>query len=109
MTTKEFLQGQRILESGQKIDTLYLIMRGVVSAAYPEGSYSLHSGDVVGLCEIDTNEAYMDYKAESKLSVIAYPLKDGRLLDLFDSHNDAVKYFISSFIEFCPYIFEIFF
>ena len=54
MTTKEFLQGQRILESGQKIDTLYLIMRGVVSAAYPEGSYSLHSGDVVGLCEIDT-------------------------------------------------------
>lgn len=96
MTTKEFLQGQRILESGQKIDTLYLIMRGVVSAAYPEGSYSLHSGDVVGLCEIDTNEAYMDYKAESKLSVIAYPLKDGRLLDLFDSHNNAVKYFISS-------------
>lgn len=96
MATKEFPEGQTIFKSGQKMDALYLIMRGAASAAYPEGSFSLHNGDVAGLCEMDTGEAYMDYRAESKLSVIAYPLGEGGLPELLDGHSDAVRYFISS-------------
>lgn len=96
MTTKEVLQGEAIFESGQKIDDMYLIIKGTVSASHPGGRHILHSGDVAGVCEIDCGEAYMDYKVEEKVSAIVYPFQNGMLSQLFESSRDVIRYFQSS-------------
>lgn len=96
MTTKEIPQGKTIFESGQKLDALYLIMRGAVSASHPGGKYMLRSGDVIGLCEIDCDEAYMEYRAEEKTSMIVYPFVNGTLSQLFEMNSDTMRYFQSS-------------
>lgn len=96
MTTKEVLQGEAIFESGQKIDGLYLIIKGTVSVNHPGGRHILHSGDVAGICEIDCGEAYMDYRVEEKVSAIVYPFQNGTLSQLFESSRDVIRYFQSS-------------
>lgn len=96
MTTKEIPQGQVLFESGQKLDALYLIARGTVSALHPGGRHILHSGDVIGLCELDGDEAYMEYRVEEKVSAIVYPYKNGMLSQLFEMNSDTMRYFRSS-------------
>ncbi len=99
MVMKEIAQGKVLYECGQKIDTLYMIMRGTVSANYPGGRHLLRNGDVVGLCEASFEGAYMKYCAEEKVTALAYPYKSGELAKLFQSSNDAVRYFQSSFFR----------
>lgn len=96
MTTKEISQGQILFENGQKLDALYLIMKGAVSVSHPGGKHMLRSGDVIGLCEIDCDEAYMEYKAEEKTSMIVYPFVNGTLSQLFEINSDTMRYFRSS-------------
>lgn len=96
---KEIQQGEIIYSAGQKIDTMYMIVRGTVKASYSGGEYFLRSGDVVGLCEAGYTEAYMEYCAQEKLSVLAYPFNSTQLKELFESSSEAVKYFLSSFFR----------
>lgn len=96
MVTKEILQGEAIFERGQKIDALYLIIKGTVSVSHPGGRLTLHSGDVAGVGEIDCNEAYMEYRAEEKTATIAYPFQKERLSQIFEGSRDSVRYFQSS-------------
>lgn len=95
-TTKEFPQGEVLFENGQKLDALYLIMKGAVSVTHPGGKHMLRSGDVIGLCEIDADEAYMEYKAEENTSVIVYPFLNGTLAQLFEMNSDTIRFFRSS-------------
>lgn len=96
MTVRELEEGTVLYESGQKINELYLIMKGPVRAAYPGGSYMLHTGDVAGLCEAAYEEAYMDYQAADKISVLTYPYKPGFMGALLENSGDSIKYFLSS-------------
>lgn len=96
MVTKEFLQGESLLERGQKIDALYLIIKGTVSASHPGGRLTLHSGDVVGAGEVNCDEAYMEYRALEKVTTIAFPFQKERLPQVFEGGRDSVRYFQSS-------------
>lgn len=96
MEIKEVTQGQIIVESGQKIDALYLVTKGTVSASYKGGKYLLNSGDVIGLCEYRRGEAIMEYKAEEAASIIAYPLDGIKLPESVINNAEALKYFIIS-------------
>lgn len=96
MVTKEILQGEAIFESGQKIDALYLIIKGSVSVSHPGGRHVLHSGDVAGVGEIDCDEAYMEYRAEEKTATIAYPFHKEKFYQIFEESRDSVRYFQSS-------------
>lgn len=96
MTVKEIGEKEALCRNGQKLQTLQLIMKGAVQAEYPGGSYLLRTGDVAGLCEAAYEEAYMNYTAVDKTSVIAYPYEAGGLPKIFESSPDAIKYFISS-------------
>jgi len=96
---KEIQQGEVIYTAGQKINAMHMIMRGTVSVTYPGGRYLLRSGDVIGLCESGYTEAYMEYCAQEKLSVLSYPFGSMQLKELFEASNDAVKYFLSSFFR----------
>ena len=99
MAMRELVQGETIYEAGQKIDALYMVMRGTASASYSGGKNILRSGDVIGLCEVNDDSAYMEYKAEEKLTVLVYPYKAGKLSTIFEASNDSVKYFKSSFFR----------
>lgn len=96
MTTKEISQGQVLFESGQKLDALYLIVKGSVSVFHAGGKHMLRSGDVIGICELDCKEAYMEYRAEEKTTVIVYPFIKGTLAQLFEINSDTMRYFQSS-------------
>ncbi len=98
MTTKEIAQGQMIYERGEKIEALYLIVRGTVSAAYPGGRFLLRRGDVIGVCEINTGVSFADYKAQEAVSSVAYPVKDA-IRHLFENSIEAVHYFWSSAVR----------
>ena len=75
MAIREFAQGEIIYEAGQKLDALYMIMRGTASAFYAGGRHMLKTGDVIGLCEVNDGSAHMQYRAEEKLSVHVYPYR----------------------------------
>lgn len=95
-TAKEIQQGQILFESGQKIDALYLIVKGTVSVVYPGGCYMLHNGDVVGLCAAGCDVAYGEYRAEENLTVISYPFEPGKVKEMVDGNSDAIRFFVSS-------------
>lgn len=99
MAMREFTQGETIYEAGQKIDALYMIMRGTASASYPGGRHILKTGDIIGLCEVNGASAFMNYKAEEKLSVHVYPYQNGDLSALFETGGDVDKYFRASFFR----------
>ncbi len=96
MTTREIQQGQVIFQSGQKINVLYLIVKGTASVVYPGGCYILHSGDVIGLCSAGCKVAYAEYRAEEKLTVIGYSFEPERIKEMIDGNSDAIRFFISS-------------
>ena len=96
MEIREVPQGQTIVASGQKMDVLYMITKGTVSAVYPGGRYLLTSGDVIGLCEFKCGEAIMEYRAEDAVSVIAYPMEGVKLPEAVTGNAEALKYFIIS-------------
>lgn len=97
MKTREIAKGQVIYESGQRVDALYLIMKGNVSVTYPGGQYFLHAGDVIGLCEADSDEIFLQYQAQEQVSVIQCHYQKGKLSTLFETSNDTIKYFLTSF------------
>lgn len=96
MEIKEIPQGQIIMESGQNIETLYLIVKGTVRASYSGGKYILNSGDVVGLCGLDQRKAILEYRAEEAVSVIEYPYDGVKLADSLLNNFEGVKYFVIS-------------
>lgn len=96
MAIREIEAGTVIYARGQQTDTFYLIMRGAVRAVYPGGSYLLHTGDIVGLCEAGYDTACMKYIAEEKTAVGSYSKAGGQLKEILEKNADAVKYFSSS-------------
>ena len=99
MAIREFAQGEIIYEAGQKLDALYMIMRGTASAFYAGGRHMLKTGDVIGLCEVNDGSAHMQYRAEEKLSVHVYPYRSEDLSSFFGVGSDSVKYFKASFFR----------
>lgn len=96
MALKEIKQGQIIFEKGQKISTLDLIMKGSASAAYSGGRFFLHSGDVIGLCELTSDTAHMEYRAEENVTILEFPVENGKLAGVIGGNSEAVRYFLSS-------------
>ena len=99
MAIREVDQGKIIYVPGQKIEHLYLIIKGLVEVNFAGNSYSLHTGDVVGLCGMNDNEAFLEYKAATKCSLMEYAYDSKNASGLFGGNTDSVKYFISSFFR----------
>lgn len=99
MAIREVDQGKTIYIPGQKIEHLYLIIKGLVEVNFAGNSYSLHTGDVVGLCGMNDNEAFLEYKAATKCSLMEYAYDSKDASSLFGGNADSVKYFISSFFR----------
>lgn len=96
MEIKEIPKGQVIFESGQKINAFHLIAKGTVRVVYPGGKYLLHGGDILGLCELDRDDAYVGYRAEEDVSLIEYPMEDGKPASSVFNNTETLKYFMAS-------------
>jgi hypothetical protein len=96
MTIKEVVQGKTIYGPGEKVEHFYLIMKGFVEARFAGGSYVLHAGDVIGLCEMDGGETFLEYKTAAPCSLVEYPYDAKQPAAVFGGNTDTVKYFVSS-------------
>ena len=96
MTMKEVEQGKIIYTPGQKMEHLYLVMKGFVEVKFAGGSYVLHAGDIIGLCEMAGDEIFLEYKTASPCSLVEYPYNYRQPASVFGGNADTVKYYVSS-------------
>ena len=89
MTMKEVEQGKIIYTPGQKMEHLYLVMKGFVEVKFAGGSYVLHAGDIIGLCEMAGDEIFLEYNELQK--------KSG--FDLSSYHGKTVKKYVYPVLE----------
>lgn len=99
MAIREVDQGKMIYVPGQKMEHLYLILKGFVEVKFAGGSYTLHTGDVIGLCGMDEGEIFLEYKAAAKCSLVEYVYDCKNTSAVFGGNTDTVRYFISSFFR----------
>jgi len=99
MAIREMEPGKSIYVSGQKTDCLYLVTRGLVEAKFDGGSYMLHTGDVIGLCEIDSGIGFLEYKAIIKSALTEYPYDCGNMPSVFGGNEEVVKQCLSSMFK----------
>lgn len=96
MARKEFQKGEVIYERGQRLSTLYMVLKGNVEVSWEAGSYELHNGDVIGLPDMFHTESYFRYVAKEALTAMEYPADPEALQVVFTTSKDAVRYFQSS-------------
>lgn len=92
-------KGKVIYQTGQKVDTFYIIRKGQVSVTYPGGCYLLQSGDVVGLGAIGNGVANAEYCVKEELEALNYPFGAAQMKRLFDSSNDVMRCFLASYFR----------
>lgn len=90
-------QGKQIYKSGQPMTALHLIMNGKVEAQYPGGSYLLGKGDVIGICELNSEIHFLGYQAAEETTILTYPADNlDALEDLLQKHPDVARLFLLS-------------
>lgn len=92
-------QGKIIYSIGQRVDTFYIIRKGSVAVTYPGGSYTLQSGDVIGLIAVGSGIANAEYCAKEEVEALNYPFGSAQMKRLFDSSNDVMRCFLASYFH----------
>ncbi len=86
-----------IYQAGQPMTALHLIVSGKVCVTYPGGKYILGKGDVIGLCEINSEVHFLNYTALENINILTYPYTNSdTLLDLLQKHSDVARLFLVS-------------
>lgn len=86
-----------IYQAGQPMTALHLIVSGKVTVTYPGGQYTLGKGDVIGLCEINSEVHFLNYIATENINILTYPYSNSdTLLDLLQKHPDVARLFLVS-------------
>lgn len=103
MATQSVPAGKILHESGQPLDTLYLIVSGSVSLSFPGGEILLEKGDIIGLLEIDYGTHMFTYEAAADTELIAYPYSIEKSIEgLLSVNEDLTNLFaISMFKQVC--------
>lgn len=103
MATQSVSGGEMILQSGQPLDSLHLIVSGTVKLLFPGGELLLEKGDVIGLLELDYDTHCFSYEAAEDTSYISYPYSSKKPVgNLFASSEDLANLFaISMFKQVC--------
>lgn len=103
MATQSVSAGETLLQDGQPLDSLQLIVSGAVKLLFPGGELLLEKGDVIGLLEIDYDTHCFTYIAEADTSYISYPYSAEKpIANLFAASEDLANLFaISMFKQVC--------
>ncbi len=86
-----------IYKAGQPLTALHLITSGRVRVQYPGGEFQLGKGDVIGLCEIDSEVHFLSYTTVDDINMLTYPYSGtNTLMDLLQKHPDVARLFLLS-------------
>lgn len=86
-----------IYEVGQPMTALHLIVSGHVSVSFPGGKYTLGKGDVIGLCELNSDVHFLNYTTIDNINMLTYPYTNSdTLMDLLQKHHDVSRLFLVS-------------
>lgn len=86
-----------IYQAGQPMTALHLIVSGHVSVTYPGGNYTLGKGDVIGLCELNSDVHFLNYTTVDNINMLTYPYTNSdTLMDLLQKHHDVARLFLVS-------------
>jgi len=101
MAITKFNVGETICNSGDALDSLYVIGDGIVRAVFPGGILTLSKGDIIGIQDIRTGIHSCSYVALSNTSLIPYPFNGfEQLLTLFQSNPNIMHLFFSASARF---------
>ncbi|MCM1026557.1 MAG: hypothetical protein NC432_08970 [Roseburia sp.] len=90
-------KGKCLYQAGQPVTALHMITKGKVSAEYPGGCYQLSKGDVIGICELNSEVHFLGYTTLEETSVLSYPIKNMESLTSFlQEHPDVARLFLLS-------------
>ncbi|MCM1190170.1 MAG: hypothetical protein NC541_12850 [bacterium] len=90
-------KGRRLYEVGQPVTALHMITKGKVSVEYPGGAYQIGKGEVIGICELNSEVHFLGYTVLEETTVLSYPLKSmDSLDDLLQKHPDITRLFLLS-------------
>ena len=96
MAAKEFPSGTLLIQSEQAITALHVITKGTVQASYPGGDIYLHKGDVIGVCELNYDSHFINYKAVEDTTLAAYPCSEKQLTQIIRTKPDLCNIIINS-------------
>ncbi len=86
-----------IYQAGQPMTALHLIVSGHVNVTFPGGKYTLGKGDVIGLCEINSDVHFLNYTTIDNINMLTYPYTNSdTLMDLLQKHPDVARLFLVS-------------
>lgn len=86
-----------IYQAGQPMTALHLIVSGQVTVSFPGGKYTLGKGDVIGLCEINSDVHFLNYTTVDNINMLTYPYTNSdTLMDLLQKHPDVARLFLVS-------------
>lgn len=103
MATQSVSGGEILVQNGQALENLYLILSGEVKLLFPGGELLLEKGDVIGLMELHYDTHCFTYEAVSDTSFISYPYSSKKPVgNLFASSEDLANLFaLSMFKQVC--------
>lgn len=96
MAVKEFPAGTQLIQSDQALTALHVVAKGSVRADYPGGTFYLHKGDVIGVCEIFYDSHFISYWTEEPSAITSYPCTAAKLASLLSKSADLAGMIVSS-------------
>lgn len=103
MTSQSVSSGEILIQNGQPLDSLHLILSGAVKLLFPGGELLLEKGDIIGLLEIGYDTHCFTYEATADTTYISYTYApDKPVGNLFAGSEDLANLFaLSIFKQVC--------
>ena len=100
MSEIQIKQGNSIYEKDSSVTMISIIIEGNVSVNFPNDSFHLSAGDVIGVLDLYTNAHSCTYTAESDVVVDSYPYKNaGSLHHILQEEPDFYPAFFRSSLK----------
>ncbi len=103
MTTQSISSGKILIQNGQPLDSLHLIINGAVRLLFPGGELLLEKGDVIGLLEIGYETHCFSYEVTADTTYVSYSYSHEKPVgNLFAGSEDLANLFaLSMFKQVC--------
>ena len=96
MAVKEFPAGTVLIQSGQTITALHMIVKGTVQATYPGGEFLLSKGDFIGVCELFFGSYFITYRTMEDVAIASYAYSAAQLPTILRSSVEMANRIVTS-------------
>ena len=96
MELKNLKANDIIHKKGDIITTIDIVLKGVVSVTTDNGSYTLESGSLIGICGKPGFPFEYDFKAENDVSIASYPYTKAEDIAAIIDANPKLSYILAT-------------